>query len=88
VPRSGSIPECEMRIAWRRFRSPSESTAVTATALPENASAEAAPGGTAHSRSELGRIATLGAALVVGLPGVVGLSRLLTTIVLSLILGH
>jgi hypothetical protein len=86
VPSSGSIPEQNVRIAWKRIRSASESIVVTTTALTEDASAEAT--GAAPSRSELGRVATLGAALVIGLPGVVGLSRLLTTIVLSLILGH
>ncbi|MCU1474053.1 hypothetical protein [Amnibacterium sp.] len=61
---------------------------MTTTALIEDASPEAAPVEAPRPRSEITRFAVLGAALVVGLPGAVELSRLLTTILLSLVLGH
>jgi hypothetical protein len=77
-----------MRIALTAIGSVRESRTVTTTALVEDASPEAAPVGAARPGSELARFAVLGAALVVGLPGVVELSRLLTTILLSLVLGH
>jgi hypothetical protein len=61
---------------------------MTTTALIEDASSEAAPVEAARPRRDVGNLVVLGAALVIGLPGVLELSRLFTTIVLSLVLGH
>ena len=61
---------------------------MTTTALIEDASSEAGPVEAARPRSEIARLVVLGGALVIGLPGAVELSRLFTTILLSLVLGH
>ena len=66
---------------------------MSATALAEDASAEAVPVEAVPVeavRPEFGdgRLVALGAAVVVGVPAMVELGRFVTTIVLSLILGH
>jgi hypothetical protein len=61
---------------------------MTTPALLEDASPEAAPVEAARPRRDVANLVVLGAALVIGLPGVLELSRLFTTIVLSLVLGH
>ncbi len=63
------------------------------TAPVEDAAVEAAPSGSARPRFDLRRMdvrrsALLAAALVIGLPGLITLSRFLGTIALSLVLGH
>lgn len=61
---------------------------MSATALVEESSVEAAPAEHARSRFGAGGLAALGAAVVVGVPAMVELGRFVTTIVLSLILKH
>ena len=56
-------------------------------ALLDDASAEA-PAERVPAESGVGRIAVVGAAVVVGLPAMIEVVRFVTTIVLSLILGH
>ena len=57
-------------------------------ALVEETSVEAAPAEPARPALGAGRLAVLGAAVVVGVPAGVEVGRFVTTIVLSLILGH
>jgi hypothetical protein len=61
---------------------------VSATALVEETSVEAAPAEPAGPAFGAGRLAVLGTAVVVGVPATVEVGRFVTTIVLSLILGH
>jgi hypothetical protein len=77
-----------MRIAWIPIEFARESTPVTLTVLTEEASAEGAPLERATRRVDVRGLVVLGAALLVGLPGVLLVSRLFATIALSLVLGH
>ena len=61
---------------------------MSASPVVEKTSVEALPGERVREGFGAARLATLGAAVVVGVPATVVLSRFVTTIVLSLILGH
>ena len=58
------------------------------TALAEKPSPEGTAADGVRSALDSGRLLALGVAVVVGVPASVELSRFVTTIVLSLILGH
>lgn len=66
----------------------SRKQAVSAAPLVDEASVEAVPAERVRLGFGAGRLVVLGAAVVGGVPTTVVLSRFVTTIVLSLILGH
>ena len=61
---------------------------MSATALADEASLEDAPVERARPEFRAGAVAALATAVVVGVPSTVELGRVVTTVVLSLILGH
>ncbi len=61
---------------------------MSATPFVEETSVEDVPAERVRARFGAGRLVVLGAAVVLGVPVTVVLSRFVTTIVLSLILGH